>query len=81
MKTAFTVTLDQKSFSITDIQNINFNLVDRSKVTLSIKTENNGDFYYEAPLSESDKVNALIALKTDLTSTLKLIAENNLSVE
>ena len=81
MKTTFTVKLDDKTFPTTDIRNIQFNLVDREKFVLDIKTENNGSFHYEALISEREKLNALIALKTDLISTLKLIAENNLSSE
>ena len=81
MKMTFTVKLDDKTFPTTDIRNIQFNLVDREKFVLDIKTENNGSFHYEALISEREKLNALIALKTDLISTLKLIAENNLSSE
>jgi hypothetical protein len=81
MITKFTVTLDGQTFSTAQIRNISLTLKERELFILTIDTEKNGTFCYEALMSEKEKLNTLLSLKNDLISTLKMIVENNLSVE
>ena len=76
-----TLTLDDKTFTITDVHNVHFNISNGKNVTLEIKTKNNGDFHYECLISEKDKFNNLWALKTDIISTLKAIAEGRIVID
>jgi hypothetical protein len=78
----YTITLDEKTFPITDIRNIHFDMDKKGgTATLDIKTEAHGDFHQEASLADKDAFNSLWALKTDVIATLKAIADGRLSVE
>ena len=77
----FTVSLKGQTIPITDIRNISVNFSPATKCSVAVQTASHGDFSYEVDSKDTKGVNELLAMKTDLISTLKLIAENNLSVE
>ena len=74
----YTITLEEKTFPIIDITSINFHINKEKHVTFEINTGNHGDFVFECEMTDTQKFNNLFALKTELISTLKAIAEGRI---
>ena len=76
-----TVSINGVTMPVTDIRHIHVNYDPKKRFTLQIETINHGPFLFEAAPNETQKINAMMALKTDLISMLRLIAEGTLKVE